>query len=45
VVGSLQRIGEDDSDEEVLFRNLFCGTVVNSVHSLSHLQAESGHVL
>ena len=41
--GCLQRIGEDDSDEEVLFRDLFCGTVVSSVHSSSYLHAKSVH--
>jgi hypothetical protein len=45
VEGCLQRIGEDDTDEEVLFRDLVCGTVVTSVHPSSHLHAESGHVL
>jgi hypothetical protein len=45
VEGCLQRIGEDDSDEEVLFRDLFCGTVVTSVHSLSYLHAKAGHEL
>jgi hypothetical protein len=41
----VQRIGEDDSDEEVLLRDLFCGAVVTSVHSSSYLHAKSGHEL
>jgi hypothetical protein len=45
VVVLLQRIGEDDTDEEVFFKDLFCGTVVTSVDSSSHPHAESGHVL
>jgi hypothetical protein len=38
----VEGIGEDDSDEEVLFRNLFCGTVVTSVDSSFYLHAKSG---